>query len=87
MLATFLGPKAAEVVEALARRDVRVDFRGGDLLTVSSATPIDVGQLRHTLEPLGFADASIQESSQAGKNYVTIRTPLNTSDKSRLEIQ
>jgi SecD/SecF fusion protein len=58
-----------------------VDFRGGDLLTLSSTTPIDVGQLRQNLEPLGFADASIQESSQAGKNYVTVRTPLNTSEK------
>ena len=58
-----------------------VDFRGGDLLTLSSAKAIDVGQLRQALQPLGFADASIQESSQAGKNYVTVRTPLNTSDK------
>jgi len=58
-----------------------VDFRGGDLLTLSSNSPIDVGQLRKNLEPLGFADASIQESAQAGKNYVTVRTPLNTSEK------
>ncbi|HJX98707.1 MAG TPA: protein translocase subunit SecD [Chthoniobacterales bacterium] len=58
-----------------------VDFRGGDLITLSSASVIDVGQVRDGLKPLGFADASIQESSQGGKNYVTIRTPLNTSDK------
>jgi len=58
-----------------------VDFRGGDLITLSSASVIDVGQVRDGLKPLGFADASIQESSQGGKNYITIRTPLNTSDK------
>ena len=58
-----------------------VDFRGGDLITLSSLANIDVGQVRETLKPLGFADASIQESSQSGKNYITIRTPLNTSDK------
>jgi SecD/SecF fusion protein len=58
-----------------------VDFRGGDLITLSSTRAIDVGQLRQALQPLGFADASIQESSQAGKNYVTVRTPLNTSDQ------
>ena len=57
-----------------------VDFRGGDLITLSSAANIDVGQVRDSLKPLGFADASIQESSQGGKNYITIRTPLNTSD-------
>jgi preprotein translocase SecF subunit len=58
-----------------------VDFRGGDLITMSAANTIDVGQVRETLKPLGFADASIQESAQGGRNYVTIRTPLNTSDK------
>src|SRR5256714_5037064 len=58
-----------------------VDFRGGDLITLSSPAKIDIGQVRDTLKPLGFADASIQESSQGAKNYITIRTPLNTSDK------
>ncbi|HZR78988.1 MAG TPA: protein translocase subunit SecD [Chthoniobacterales bacterium] len=58
-----------------------VDFRGGDLITLSSPSTIDIGQVRDSLKPLGFADASIQESSQSGKNYITIRTPLNTSDQ------
>jgi preprotein translocase SecF subunit len=51
------------------------------LITLSSTSAIEVGQVREGLKPLGFADASIQESSQGGKNYITIRTPLNTSDK------
>jgi SecD/SecF fusion protein len=58
-----------------------VDFRGGDLITLSSPKVIDVGQLRHALQPLGYADAAIQESSQGNKYYVTVRTPLNTSDQ------
>jgi SecD/SecF fusion protein len=68
-------------------KNLGVDFRGGDLLTLSSPSTIDVGQLRTALEPLGFADASIQESSQAGKNYVTVRTPLNTSDQVQNQIK
>ncbi|PYK29529.1 MAG: protein translocase subunit SecD [Verrucomicrobia bacterium] len=52
-----------------------VDFRGGDLITLSSPANIDIGQVRGALQPLGFADASIQESAQGGKNYITIRTP------------
>src|SRR6201984_1179306 len=36
-----------------------VDFRGGDLVTLSSANNIDIGQVRHTLEPIGLGDASI----------------------------
>jgi len=56
------------------------------MITLSAPGKIDIGQVRHTLEPLGFADASIQESTQAGKGYITIRTPLNTSDKVEKQI-
>lgn len=62
-------------------RNFGVDFRGGDLVTLSSPNKIDVGQVRGALAPIGLADASIQESAQTGKNYITIRSPLNTSDK------
>lgn len=58
-----------------------VDFRGGDLVTLSAANKIDIGQVRHALQAIGYGDASIQESQQAGKNYITVRSPLNTSDK------
>jgi SecD/SecF fusion protein len=62
-------------------RNFGVDFRGGDLVTLSSPNKIDIGQVRDALKPIGLADASIQESAQAGKNYINIRSPLNTSDK------
>src|SRR5205085_1991792 len=55
-----------------------VDFRGGDLITLSSPQTIDVGQVRAALAPINLADAAIQESNQAGKNYITVRTPLHT---------
>ncbi len=57
-----------------------VDFRGGDLITLSSPQAIDVGQVRGALQQIGLADASIQESTQGAKNYITVRTPLHTSD-------
>src|SRR6478672_6635791 len=57
-----------------------VDFRGGDMVTLSAPAKIDIGQVRAALKPLGFADASIQESMQGGKSYMTVRTPLHTSD-------
>jgi SecD/SecF fusion protein len=63
-----------------------VDFRGGDLVTLSSPATIDVGQVRDALKPVGLADASIQESAQSGKNYITVRSPLNTSDKVEKQI-
>jgi SecD/SecF fusion protein len=67
-------------------RNFGVDFRGGDLVTMSAPNKIDIGQVRGALKPIGFADASIQESAQGGKSYITIRTPLNTSDKAEKQI-
>jgi SecD/SecF fusion protein len=63
-----------------------VDFRGGDLVTLSSPSKIDIGQVRDALKPIGLADASIQESAQGGKSYITVRSPLNTSDKVQKQV-
>ena len=65
---------------ARGEKNFGVDFRGGDLLTLSSPKAIDIGQVREALTPLHFGDASIQESAQGGKYYITVRTPLRTSD-------
>src|SRR5437763_582883 len=62
-------------------RNFGVDFRGGDLITLSAPGKIDIGQVRGARKPIGLADASIPESTQVGRSYITIRTPLNTSDK------
>src|SRR6184192_1906387 len=67
-------------------RNFGVDFRGGDLITLSAPGKIDIGQVRGALKPIGLADASIQESAQGGKSYITVRTPLNTSDKVEKQI-
>lgn len=63
-----------------------VDFRGGDLVTLSAPNKIDIGQIRHALTPLGYSDASIQESQQGGKSYISVRTPLHTSDQVEKQI-
>jgi SecD/SecF fusion protein len=67
-------------------RNFGVDFRGGDLITLSAPGTIDIGQVRGALKQIGLADASIQESTQVGRSYITIRTPLNTSDKVEKEV-
>src|SRR5881396_2497485 len=67
-------------------RNFGVDFRGGDLITLSAPGKVDIGHVRNALKPIGLADASIQESTQGGKSYITIRTPLNTSDKVEKQI-
>jgi SecD/SecF fusion protein len=61
-------------------RNLGVDFRGGDLLTLSTSKPVSVAQVREALRPLNLDDASIQQSRQGERNYITIRSALNTSD-------
>ena len=63
-----------------------VDFKGGDLVTLSSPGIIDVGEVRRVLETMSIHDASIQESAQGGKYYITVRTPLNTSDQVKQQL-
>src|SRR5213082_2989354 len=83
-LALLLAGAAAFYIRG--EKNFGVDFRGGDLITLSAPGKIDIGQVRGALKPIGFADASIQESAQGGKSYITVRTPLNTSDKVEKQI-
>src|SRR5437588_370693 len=78
-LALILAGAAAFYVRG--DRNFGVDFKGGDLLTLSSTRAVTVGQVRDTLRPIHLDDSPIQQSQQAGKTYITIRSPLNTSDK------
>ena len=66
---------------ARGEKNFGVDFRGGDLATFSAPHKVDIAQLRDALKPIGLADALIQQSPQGDKSYITIRSPLNTSDK------
>ncbi|MDQ6622906.1 MAG: protein translocase subunit SecD [Verrucomicrobiota bacterium] len=61
-------------------RNFGVDFKGGDLLTFSSTKVVSVHDVREALKPLKLDDAPIQQSEQGGKNYITIRSPINTSE-------
>ena len=83
-LALLLAGAAAFYIRG--EKNFGVDFRGGDLITLSAPGKIDIGHVRNALKPIGFADASIQESTQGGKSYITIRTPLNTSDRVEKQI-
>jgi SecD/SecF fusion protein len=86
MLSLALILAGAGAFYVRGEKNFGVDFRGGDLITLSSPNPIDVGQVRAALQPIGYADASIQESAQGGKSYITIRTPLNTSEQAEHQI-
>lgn len=62
-------------------RNFGVDFRGGDLLSLSAAKTVQLAQVRESLRPLHLDNEPIQQSAQGNRNFITLRLPLNTSDK------
>ena len=58
-----------------------VDFKGGDLLSLSASSNVEVGQVRSALKPLHLDNEPIQQSLQGNRNFLTLRLPLNTSEK------
>ncbi len=61
-------------------RNFGVDFKGGDLLTLSTAQPISVHDVREAIKPLHLEEAPIQQSKQGDRNYITVRSEINTSE-------
>src|SRR5207237_10802484 len=51
-------------------RNFGVDFRGGDLVTLSTTQDISVHQVRETLKPLHLEDAAIQQSRHGDTSYI-----------------
>jgi len=65
------------------QKNFGIDFRGGDLLTLDSRLPVSEADVRGALAPLGL-DPVIQKShatTSTGKDFLTIRSPANTSQK------
>ncbi len=76
-------------------RNFGVDFKGGDLLSLSAAPSVQVGQVRQALRDVQMPDGKvlhldnepIQQSVQGARNFITIRSPINTSDQIQKEIK
>jgi SecD/SecF fusion protein len=78
-LALLIAGATAFVVRG--DRNFGVDFKGGDLLSLSATKSVQVGQVREALRPLHLDNEPIQQSAQGNRNFITLRLPLNTSDK------
>jgi len=68
-------------------RNFGVDFTGGDLLSLSAAKSVQLAQVRESLRPLHLDNEPIQQSAQGNRNFLTLRLPLNTSDKAQKAIR
>ncbi len=62
-------------------RNFGVDFKGGDLLSLSAAKTVQVAQIRDALKPIHLDNEPIQQSAQGDRNFITLRLPLNTSEQ------
>ena len=84
-LALIIAGATAFVVRG--DKNFGVDFKGGDLLSLSTPKAVSVGQVRDALKPIQLADSPIQQSQEAGKTFVTIRSPINTSENINRQIK
>jgi SecD/SecF fusion protein len=84
-LALIIAGATAFVVRG--DKNFGVDFKGGDLLSLSTSKAVSVGQVRDALKPIHLADSPIQQSQEAGKTFVTIRSPINTSENINRQIK
>ncbi len=87
MLSLLLLIAGATAFVIRGDRNFGVDFKGGDLLTMSSAQPVSVHDFREAIKPLHLDDAPIQQSQQGGKNYITVRSPINTSEAIEKQVE
>ncbi len=84
-LALLIAGATAFVVRG--DRNFGVDFRGGDLLSLSAAKSVQVADVRQALKPIGLDNEPIQQSVQGDRAFITIRSPINTSEKVNRAIQ
>jgi SecD/SecF fusion protein len=78
-LALLIAGATAFVVRG--DRNFGVDFKGGDLLSLSAAKSVQVSQIREALKPIHLDNEPIQQSLEGDRNFITIRSPINTSEQ------
>lgn len=64
-----------------------IDFKGGDLLMLSSSTKVSEAQVREALRPIGHADDTIQKETALDKEFITIRSDIGTSDQVEAQLR
>jgi len=58
-----------------------VDFRGGDLLTLSYKNPVSESEARKALQEIQLGDVIIQKEKSVDTEFLSIRSPEGTSEK------
>ena len=58
-----------------------LEFRGGDLLVLSSQKAVEAEEVRQVLGTIGLAESTVQNESKAGRNFVNIRSDFDTTPR------
>jgi len=78
----FLIIGSVVVFAVRGQNNLGIDFRGGDLMAISSASPVSLDDARKVVASIGLADeAVIQMERQGTVEQVTFRSPVGTSGK------
>ena len=57
-----------------------IDFRGGDLLVLSSTKPVTAQEVRDVLNSVKLAESTVQIETKDGREYIDIRSDFETSN-------
>lgn len=68
-------------------RNLGADFRGGDLMVLSSTQKLTPDQVRSALANSGFQNSVIQSEKVANRDLIGIRSDAGTADKIRARLQ
>ncbi len=82
----LLASLAAIVLSAGAfawrgKHNFGLEFRGGDLLELSSQLPVSAPEVRAVLASLQLAESTVQIETKSGRELVNIRSEFDTSGK------
>ncbi len=83
----WIGISIAVIIASIAGfgllypKNLGIDFKGGDMLMLTSEQTVSEGQMRDALEPLGLGEIAIQKERTNDHEFVTVRSPADTSDK------
>lgn len=69
------------------KKNFGIDFEGGDLLTLQAKQPVTEAEVREALHPLGLAETVIQKERALNKEFITVRSPVGTSERIEHELE
>src|SRR5436309_11363954 len=69
------------------QRNLGADFRGGDLMVLSSTQKLTPDQVRAAPANTGFANSTIQSEKVANRDLISIRSDAGNADKIKARLQ